>query len=63
VGLSVIPGIALFGLTALVRKIANIGLEEHQEKRREAHSSRMQKTTEAFTNIKMLKLYCWEEKF
>jgi ABC-type bacteriocin/lantibiotic exporter with double-glycine peptidase domain len=39
------------------------GLKENQEKVAMAQSARMQKTRECFQNIKMLKLYCWEEKF
>lgn len=63
VGWSVLAGLALWLFRIGFMKLFKPGRVAHNEKMRELQDQRIQKTTESFMNIKMLKLYGWEGKF
>ena len=63
VGCSVFAGVILWLIRMGINKYFEERKVDIQNKMREYEEEVTQKTTEAFMNIKLLKLYGWEEKF
>ena len=62
-GFSFIFGIATLGLFMLVNFLFSKKFKKLQKKQMALKDKRMKKITETFNNIKILKLYSWEDEF
>ena len=63
VGWSILSGAAVWIVRYLVMSYLNEDRHDFHTKMHEMADKRLQKTTESFLNIKLLKLQAWEDKF
>ena len=63
VGWSILSGLALWLIRFVIMRYIGHDKMEFQQKMNELKDTRLQKTTESFMNIKMLKLQGWETRF